>query len=290
MSDKTSAVQTGKLFIVATPIGHLSDISQRQQETLQSVDLILAEDTRHSGKMLKQLRVSTPVISCYEQNEASRIESVMTRLNEGQNVALISDAGTPLISDPGYLMVSACHAAGIQVVPVPGPCALIAALSASGLHSHRFSFFGFLPVKKAEREQLLSELVDQSLTAIFYESPHRIVDTLKECVALFGDSRRLCIAREISKLHEDIRQGSAIALLDWLQAHPEKQKGEFVLLIEAAAKQESDDDSQALRQMIAVLLKELSTSKAAQVAAQISGEKKNKCYQLALALEKEDAQ
>ena len=287
MPDKTSVLQTGKLFVVATPIGHLSDISQRQQETLQSVDLILAEDTRHSGKMLKQLMVNTPVISCYEQNEASRIESVLTRLREGQDVALISDAGTPLISDPGYLMVSACHAAGIQVVPIPGPCALIAALSSSGLQSHRFSFFGFLPVKKSEREKLLSELSNQSQTAIFYETPHRIVETLKDCAELFNDSRRLCIAREISKLHEDIRQGSAKELLDWLQAHPEKQKGEFVLLVEASAKQESTNDSQALRDMIAVLLKELSTSKAAQIAAQISGEKKNKCYQLALELEKE---
>lgn len=275
----------GKLYVVATPIGNLSDLSQRVSETLAAVDRILVEDTRHSGKLLKHLMISTPMQAYHDHNERHRVAAIIELLQSGKNLALISDAGTPLINDPGFHLVSAAHQHGIQVIPIPGPSALAAALSVCGLKTDRFTFQGFLPAKQTERLKTLASLQQDRETQIFYETPHRILACLEDCRQVFGNERMACIVREMTKRYEDVKRAFLADLLQWLESNPEKQKGEFVLLIEGQREAETSmEESEAIR-ILNILLAEHATKKAAELASEITGLKKNQLYKLALDLE-----
>jgi 16S rRNA (cytidine1402-2'-O)-methyltransferase len=220
----------GQLFLVATPIGNLADFSRRAVETLKHVAAIACEDTRQTRKLLDHYGITTPLISYHEHNEASRTPELLVRLNSGEDLALVSDAGTPLISDPGYRLVHAAAAASIAVVPIPGPCAAIAALSASGLATDSFRFGGFLPRKSGERRRLLESLNSEpDLTLVFYESPHRVVESLKDIEAVLGDPP-VAVAREVTKLHEEFLRGSAGQVARILEARPQVL-GEFTLVV-----------------------------------------------------------
>lgn len=275
--------QTATLYIVATPIGNLSDISQRAIETLQEVDLIAAEDTRHSGHLLQHYSITTPMISVHQHNEQQRSEVLLTRLQQGESIALISDAGTPLISDPGYRLVSLVRDHGISVMPIPGSCALISALSASGLPSDRFSFEGFLPSKQGVRQQILENLANDSQTLIFYESPRRLQASLTDMVTAFGENRLACLARELTKLHETITTKPLAELLIWVSNDSNQQRGECVLLVDGI-KQQLDSSEIEINTMLTILLKELSVKKAAIVTASLLNVSKNTAYDMALKL------
>ena len=275
--------QPATLYIVATPIGNLSDISQRAIDTLQEVDVIAAEDTRHSGHLLQHYSITTPMISVHEHNEQHRSEMLLTRLQQGESVALISDAGTPLISDPGYRLVSLVREHDIRVVPIPGSCALISALSASGLPSDRFSFEGFLPSKQGARQQTLESLVNDSRTLIFYESPRRLQACLTDMVATFGENRLACLARELTKLHETITTKPLAELLDWVNSDSNQQRGECVLLVEGI-KEQIESSEIEINHMLTILLKELPVKKAAAVTASLLDVSKNIAYEMALKL------
>lgn len=280
MSDHESAC----LYIVATPIGNLSDMSQRAIDVLQSVDIIAAEDTRHSGVLLKHFAISTPSISLHDHNEQQRSETLLEKLQQGESIALISDAGTPLISDPGYKLVSLVRQHNIPVVPVPGSCAVIAALSASGLASDRFSFEGFLPSKQGARQQSLQFLVDESRTMIFYDAPRRLEGSLADMVAVFGEQRPACIARELTKIHETIVTKPLGELLAWVSADANQLKGECVLLVEGA-KQQVDASEAEINRVLSLLLKELPVKKAAAITASLLEVSKNTAYDMALKLQ-----
>ncbi|NQZ52891.1 MAG: 16S rRNA (cytidine(1402)-2'-O)-methyltransferase [Piscirickettsiaceae bacterium] len=276
--------ETATLYIVATPIGNLSDISQRAIDILQHVAVIAAEDTRHSGHLLQHHLISTPTVSLHEHNEQQRSETLLLRLQQGESVALISDAGTPLISDPGYRLVSLIREHNIPVVPVPGSCALIAALSASGLPSDSFAFEGFLPAKQGARQQALQNLIAETRTLIFYESPRRLQASLQDMVTVFGEERRGCLARELTKLHETIMTKPLAELLDWVTNDSNQQRGECVVLIQGAAKQQESDEAE-INRVLTVLLKELPTKRAAVVATSLLSVSKNKAYDMALKLQ-----
>lgn len=276
--------QTASLYIVATPIGNLSDMSARAIEVLKEVAVIAAEDTRHSGHLLQHFSINTPMISVHEHNEQQRCETILVRLQKGESVALISDAGTPLISDPGYRLVSYMREHGMNVVPVPGSCALIAALSASGLPSDRFAFEGFLPPKQGARKQVLENLANESRTLIFYESPRRLQASLTDMLEIFGEQRQVCLAREITKLHETITTQALADLLAWVSSDHYQQKGECVVLVEGV-KQQLDSDDAEVNRILALLLKELPVKKAASMAASLLDVSKNKAYDMALKLQ-----
>jgi len=269
------------LYIVATPIGNLSDISERAVQILKQVDLIAVEDTRHSGKLLQHSGVSTPMQALHEHNEAKKVEQLIELLAAGKSIALISDAGTPLISDPGYQLVKAAIDAGIKVSPVPGASALIAALSASGLPSDAFIFEGFLPNKSAGRLKKLEALADESRTLIFYEAPHRIIDCLEDMQQIFGAERVAVVARELTKTFETIKKDSLENLLSWIKADSNQQRGEFVLLIQGQEKAATTVNAEAER-ILDILLQELPLKQASQLAARITGIKKNTLYQIGL--------
>lgn len=275
------------LYIVATPIGNLADMSQRAIEILQSVDLIAAEDTRHSGFLLQHFAIKTPSVSLHDHNEQQRSETLLTRLQQGESIALISDAGTPLISDPGYKLVSLVRAHGIPVIPIPGSCAVIAALSASGLPSDRFSFEGFLPSKQGARLQTLEKLATDTRTLIFYDSPRRLQSTLTDMVTLFGEQRRVCLARELTKLHETINTKPLAELLDWVSNDANQQRGECVVLVEGA-KQHQDASEVEVNRVLSLLLKELPVKKAAAITSSLLGVSKNNAYEMALKLQHKD--
>ncbi|MDH5357821.1 MAG: 16S rRNA (cytidine(1402)-2'-O)-methyltransferase [Gammaproteobacteria bacterium] len=276
--------ETATLYIVATPIGNLSDMSQRAIDVLQHVAVIAAEDTRHSGHLLQHFSITTPIVSLHEHNEQQRSEVLLTRLQQGESVALISDAGTPLISDPGYRLVSLVREHGILVVPVPGSCALIAALSASGLPSDRFAFEGFLPSKQGARQQALQNLATENRTLIFYESPRRIQATLMDMVAIFGKDRSACLARELTKLHETIETKPLAELLDWVANDENQQRGECVLLVEGVKQQQSADEVE-INRVLTILLKELPVKKAAAITSSLLEVSKNTAYDMALKLQ-----
>jgi 16S rRNA (cytidine1402-2'-O)-methyltransferase len=276
------------LYIVATPIGNLSDISQRAIDTLQEVDVIAAEDTRHSGTLLQHYAISTPMISLHEHNEQQRSEVLLTRLQQGESVALISDAGTPLISDPGYRLVSLVREHNIRVVPIPGSCALISALSASGLASDRFSFEGFLPPKQGARQQALDVLANDSRTLIFYESPRRLQACLADMVAIFGGDRLACLARELTKLHETITTKPLAELLAWVSEDSNQQRGECVVLVEGIKEQKASGEIE-INQMLTILLKELPLKKAAAITASLLDVSKNTAYDMALKLKQQNS-
>lgn len=264
------------LWVVATPIGHLGDLSPRAREVLGGVALIAAEDTRHSRRLLSHCGLSTPLVSLHEHNETQRIGSVLARLAEGQSVALISDAGTPLISDPGYRLVRAARQAGFTVRPVPGPCAAIAALSVAGLPSDRFVFEGFLPNRGAARRQHLAGLVAESRTLVFYESSHRIRQTLADCIEVFGADRPAVLARELTKLHETTLAGRLAELAERLAADAEQGLGEFVLLIDGAPAAQAER-AEGLR-VLRLLRAELPPAQAARLAAAITGLPRKQLY------------
>jgi len=271
------------LYIVATPIGNLADLSPRAIEVLQTVDVIAAEDTRHSGHLLQHYAIKTPTVSLHEHNEQQRSEVLLSRLQQGEAVALISDAGTPLISDPGYRLVSLVREHNIKVVPVPGSCALIAALSASGLPSDKFSFEGFLPSKAGTKRQVLESLKNTSQTVIFYESPRRLRATLNEMLEIVGPDRLTCLARELTKLHETIVTKPLNELVTWVEGDSNQQRGECVLLV--AGKTEQNDPGEIeVERVLSLLLDDLPIKKAAAITAQLLGTSKNKAYDLALKL------
>ena len=271
------------LYIVATPIGNLSDISQRAIDTLKEVDVIAAEDTRHSGTLLQHYSISTPMISLHEHNEQQRSEVLLKKLQQGESIALISDAGTPLISDPGYRLVSLVREHDIRVVPIPGSCALISALSASGLPSDRFSFEGFLPSKQGARQHTLEALENDSRTLIFYESPRRLQASLTDMVTIFGEDRPACLARELTKLHETITTKPLAELLEWVSSDSNQQRGECVLLVEGI-KQQKESSEIEINHMLTILIKELPVKKAAAITASLLDVSKNTAYEMALKL------
>jgi len=270
------------LYVVATPIGNLDDISQRAIDTLKQVDLIAAEDTRHSSKLLKHFNIATKMMSLHDYNEAQQTQQILQKLKQGKSIALISDAGTPLISDPGYHLVSEIRKAKIEVVPIPGACAMIAALSVSGLPSDRFRFEGFLPAKQHARLEYLKNLKTETATLIFYESPHRILKSLQDMITIFGGDRRVVIARELTKKFETVYDDTLQNLLQWFIDHSEQQCGEFVILVHGETKQKTAEITEKDIEILNILLEELSVKQAAHLAAKITGKKKNALYKLAL--------
>lgn len=268
----------GTLYIVSTPIGNLDDISARAIDTLRAAAVVAAEDTRHSARLLEQLGLQKFLLSYHDHNEEGRSTELLRRLQQGEDVALISDAGTPLVSDPGYRLVKTCRDAGIRIVPIPGASAVLAALVVSGLPSERFTFAGFAPPKGAAREQFLRELVASPVTSILYEAPHRIVALLESLVALVEPDRPLVLCRELTKRFETVLSGSAQQLLEQVQADSDQQRGEMVLLIGPALPQVTDDAQ--LESLGRLLLEELPLSRAARVLAHWSGRKRGDVYKL----------
>jgi len=275
---------TGILFIVATPIGNLDDITFRAVEVLKSVDIVFAEDTRHSKKLLQHLNITKPIRAFHEHNEREKTKAIIGEIHSGQSIALISDAGTPLISDPGYFLVAQAKKECLRVVPIPGPSALITALSASGLASDRFTFLGFLPSKKTARVKLLKSLINRTETSIFYESPKRILATLTDMHRIFGDNREVCLAKELTKVFETIQTDSIPNLIKYLTFDQNNQKGEFVILISANDKIDIAEAEAQLDSLLPILCAEMGTSKAAKLAAKITGIDKNQCYKKAIDL------
>ena len=275
---------TGTLYIVATPIGNLDDITFRAFEVLKSVDFVLAEDTRHSKKLLSHLDISKPIRAFHEHNEREKTKAIISEIYSGKSIALISDAGTPLISDPGYFLVAQAKKEDLKVVPIPGPTALITALSASGLASDSFTFLGFLPSKQTARVKLLIGLVGRTETIIFYESPKRVLATLTDMQTIFGDSREVCLAKELTKAFETIHTGSIPNLIEYLTIDQNHQKGEFVILISATNKIDLAEAEIQLDSLLPILCAEMGTSKAAKIAAKITGIDKKKCYKRAMDL------
>ena len=275
---------TGILFIVATPIGNLSDITFRAVEVLKSVDIVLAEDTRHSKKLLSHLDISKPIRAFHEHNEREKTKAIIDEIHSGKSIALISDAGTPLISDPGYFLVAQAKKEDLKVVPIPGPSALITALSASGLASDSFTFLGFLPSKQTARVKLLKSLLNRNETSIFYESPKRILATLNDMQTIFGGSRKVCLAKELTKAFETIQTDSIPNLIKYLTADQSRQKGEFVILISATDKMVIAEAENQLDSLLPILCAEMGASKAAKIAAKITGIDKKQCYKRAIEL------
>lgn len=275
---------SGVLYIVATPIGHLDDFSPRAQRILQQVDLIAAEDTRHSSRLLSHFGVTTPMVSYHEHNESQRTEQLLAKLQQGQSIALISDAGTPLISDPGFVVVRNARKAGFQVSPIPGPSAIMSALSVAGLPTDRFWFEGFLPAKTSQRKQRINELAQLQATWVVYESTHRIIDCLEDMQQVLQNETQVVIARELTKRFETVLSGSASELLERLQDEPIQQKGEFVVLVEGkveSAHTENEIPADVLH-ILQTLQTELPVKQAASLTAKISGLKKNLLYKVAL--------
>lgn len=272
----------GALYVVATPIGNLDDLSRRAMDTLAQADLIAAEDTRHSVRLLDHIGVRVPLVSLHEHNETSRIERIKQALDEGQRVALISDAGTPLISDPGYRLVQALREADYIVIPIPGPSALITALSAAGLPTERFLFEGFLPAKSAGRRQRLSDIVELQVTVVLYESPHRIRQLLEDVEIVFGE-RHVVIARELTKTFETFLQGTARSLLERMIEDADQMRGEFVVMMAPAPEKERTDVGQVdADQLLSSLLEEgVGVKQSASVATRILGGRKSHWYQRA---------
>ncbi len=281
VSNKKSIMSgtAGTLYVVATPIGNLDDIGQRAQQVLNNVARIAAEDTRHSGILLHKLGIDRPLVSCHEHNEDQRLDSLLACLHQGQDIALIADAGTPLICDPGYLLVNACHRAGIRVVPIPGPCALITALSASGFPADRFVFEGFLPARSTARRKRMQALLQETRTMVFYEAVHRATDFLADACMVFGDERPALIARELTKLHEQLIHGTLAGLAVQLGKKPLPAKGEFVILLRG--QQAIPTSEEEVLRVLGILLDQLSLRDAVSLASRISGCARNRVYRLA---------
>ncbi|HEY3655881.1 MAG TPA: 16S rRNA (cytidine(1402)-2'-O)-methyltransferase [Steroidobacteraceae bacterium] len=282
----------GRLYVVATPIGNLGDLSPRARATLESCSLIAAEDTRHTGSLLKAFGVKTPLVSLHDHNEQQRAPDLIARMQGGASIALVSDAGTPAISDPGFDLVRAAAAAGIEVVAVPGPCAAVAALSIGGLPTDRFCFEGFLPARGSARRARLDQLKAEPRTLVFYESPHRVVETLEDCAAAFGAARPATVAREITKLYETTYRGTLSELAARAAADGDFIRGEIVLLVGGAPSEietggsGADGHGGALDRVLTILLAELPLKQAAHLAAKIAQVRDNEVYKRALLLKR----
>lgn len=272
----------GTLYIVATPIGNLEDISARALRILKEVSLIAAEDTRHSSRLLQHFGVNTPLAACHDHNEREQGGRFINRLLEGGSVALVSDAGTPLISDPGFHLVRQARAAQIPVVPVPGASAVIAALSAAGLPSDRFIFEGFLPAKATARRSRLDALKQEERTLIFYEAPHRLLESVEDLAAIMGGERIAVLARELTKTFETIKDAPLGELVEWIRSDSNQQRGECVLLISGYESPDKDSLPPEAVRILNILLAEMPLKRAAALAAEITGERKNMLYQFAL--------
>ena len=273
--------QASTLYIVATPIGNLMDISQRALNILKTVDVIACEDTRHTQKLLSAFSIKNKTISMHDHNERQKQDYIASLLQDGQSVALVSDAGTPLISDPGFHLVRHCRQLGLNVSPIPGACAAISALSVAGLATDRFSFEGFLPSKSGARQTTLAHLKNEERTMVFYDAPRRAIDTVQDIVTVLGGERYVVIARELTKTFETVYSDSAENLLTWLQQDANQLKGEMVLIIEGH-KTDANAISATVINTLTLLLKEMKPKKACEIAAQIHGVKKNALYDYTL--------
>lgn len=278
--------RSGTLYIVATPIGNLDDLSPRAAKVLSDVAVVAAEDTRHSGRLLQHLGISKPLVALHDHNERARVQGILGKLLAGSDVALVSDAGTPLISDPGYVLVREARAEAIRVSPIPGPCALVTALSAAGLPTDRFLFVGFLPAKRTGRRSALEELCKEVATLVFYESPHRILETVSDIVAVMGAHREVVLGREVTKTFETFYSGEAAGVLTTLTDDPHGSRGEFVVMVRGAEKTESALMAGALDvdRLLSTLMAELPVKKVAKMASGLTGLGKNELYQRALEL------
>jgi len=272
---------TATLYIVATPIGNVTDISVRALHVLGMVDAVACEDTRNTGNLLTRFGLSRPMIAAHQHNEREVADKIIARLLAGERIALVSDAGTPGVSDPGARIVDTVRAAGLKVVPVPGASAAVTALSASGLVNDQFYFVGFLPAKAKQRESALQQLLTVSATMVFYEAPHRIADCVEALAAVFPPERQVVFARELTKLFEEIHRCPLAEAMAWVKADPHREKGEFVVLLEGAAAGGDAEELEAER-ILNILLAECSVKQAANLTAQITGRKKNALYERAL--------
>ncbi len=277
ISTERQQASPGTLFVVATPIGNLDDISQRAIKTLSDVDLIAAEDTRHTAKLLSHLGISKRTFALHDHNEKQKAQQVVQWLNEGLNVALVSDAGTPLISDPGYALVNLCRATGASVTPIPGACAAIAAVSCSGLPTDKFQFVGFLPAKSKARQEFYLAAYDTGMTSIMYESTHRIMASLNDLKEALGAEQQVVLAKELTKSFETFFNGTVIELIAFLEEDTARQKGEIVLMLPGKPDQSSEINPEALR-LIELLKADMPLKKACGVAAEYFGLKKNALY------------
>lgn len=278
-------MSTGTLFVVATPIGNLADLSPRARELLAQVDLIAAEDTRHTGRLLSQFGIETPQFALHEHNEKDVVEPLLERLRAGASIALVSDAGTPLVSDPGYRLVLAAHRAGIPVSPLPGASALLAALSVAGLPTDRFCFEGFLPARPKARRERLAALGAEPRTMIFYASVHRIRETLADCEHAFGPARTACLARELTKRYEQVAAAPLGELRAMLEDGRMPDKGEFVLVVGGSGAPAKSQDELSEDRLLAALASALPASKAAAVAASVTGKRRAELYRRLLELQ-----
>jgi len=282
----TEKIVASALYVVATPIGNLADISQRALHILRGVDQIAAEDTRHSRRLLAHYGINASLISLHEHNEQGRVQQLQSNLQRGQSIALISDAGTPLISDPGYSLVRQVSQSGYRVIPVPGACAAVAALSVAGLTTDAFVFAGFSPTKAGARIRFFERLRSQTETFVFYESPNRLIASLEALSTVIGGTRQLVVARELTKLHETILRGDVAELLKRLRTDPDQCRGEIVVLVAGVSKEEVSEFDADAERLLEVLLKELPVTRAAHVLAQFTGLPRRQVYQRALELQK----
>jgi 16S rRNA (cytidine1402-2'-O)-methyltransferase len=287
-TDSTGRKPAGALFVVATPIGNLQDLSPRAVACLRDADLLLAEDTRHTRTLLEACGIARPagsLESLHEHNERERVPALLARLQSGARIALVTDAGPPLMSDPGSLLVGAAARAGVEVVAIPGPCAVIAALSIAGLATDRFVFEGFLPARSSARREALGTLARETRTLVFYEAPHRLEATLQDLATVFGAEREAAVAREITKRFEHVYRGTLAALASQCASDANMTRGEIVLVVAGAPRREDEDaDALAAAGTLRVLLQELPVSQAARIAAQLTGRSRKELYERALAL------
>ncbi|MDX1655638.1 MAG: 16S rRNA (cytidine(1402)-2'-O)-methyltransferase [Candidatus Competibacteraceae bacterium] len=275
------------LYIVATPIGNLGDITLRALEVLREVALIAAEDTRHTRRLLEHFKIDRPLVSLHQHNERQRLPQLLAELAGGAAIALVSDAGTPLISDPGFPLVRAARRQGSRVIPLPGPSSLLAALAVAGLPTDRFVFEGFLPARDQARRQRLEALASEPRTLLFFESSHRIAETVAAMAAILGPQRPAALARELTKLYEQVYDDTLGALVDWLEVDPNRCRGEFVVVVAGAPQQDQEvSQGREARQLLEILLEEgLPVKQATRVAARLTGIKRNVLYRLALEIQ-----
>lgn len=272
------SIEAGVLYVVATPIGNLGDLSPRAVEVLRDVDGVAAEDTRHTARLLTHAGIRTPLVSLHEHNEERQVPGLLNRLQKGEALALVSDAGTPLVSDPGYRLVRAAREAGVRVSPVPGPCAFVAALSASGLPSDRFRFEGFLPARAPARRRRLQDLAGETCTLIFYESSHRIAAGLEDMAQVLGGARPAVVARELTKTFEQIQGGTLETLITWLAKASDHRRGEFVILVAGAPDAPEQTLDPEAERILALCLREMPLKRAARLTAEITGLPRNRLY------------
>lgn len=284
---KQQSYPNATLYIVATPIGNSADISLRALHLLNIVDAVACEDTRNTAQLLTRYGLHKPLIAAHQHNEHEVAAKLIQRLQAGERIALVSDAGTPAVSDPGAIIVDAVRAAGLRVSPLPGASAAISALSASGLLNDQFYFVGFLPAKAGQRESVLQGLMQVPASLIFYEAPHRILESCQALLQVFGGERRIVFARELTKLFEEIHRCTLAEAAHWLAQDSHREKGEYVVIVEGANPDQADDDLEAKR-ILTILLAELSVKQAAALAAQITGQKKNALYQMALEMKEQE--